>query len=152
MSNAYARSINLGSTAYGGLFTPTIGPLSTNQTPTSMPFHNSGILTGSRPSPPQFYSSQEPVIFSQFINARRQYKHATPPVPLINKFKPMDSSMLIQRKKASAIGKSSANNNTSYEYTTKNVDRNVSNRAIRRVRSSGYIVPHKVSKKGMISN
>tara|TARA_B110000261_G_C13090011_1_gene359570 strand:- start:374 stop:727 length:354 start_codon:yes stop_codon:yes gene_type:complete len=114
-----------------------------------MPVHTRGILLGSRQSPPQFYPTQEPVFFSQFINSRRQYSNGNAVVPLINKFKPMDSSMFIQRKRATAIGKSSANNNTSYVYTTKNVDRNGSNHAIRRARSSGYVVPHKVSKKGL---
>jgi hypothetical protein len=52
---------------------PITGPLSTNQTPGQIPYHNYGILTGIRPTPPQFYPSQEPVYADMNTNARHQY-------------------------------------------------------------------------------
>ena len=42
-----------------------------------MPYHSYGILTGQRPTPPQFYSQQTPVNAEMSINARAQYLRAT---------------------------------------------------------------------------
>jgi len=42
-----------------------------------MPYHNYGILTGQRPTPPQFYPSQEPVYSDMSIYPRAQYLRAT---------------------------------------------------------------------------
>jgi hypothetical protein len=38
-----------------------------------MPYHSYGTLTGIRPTPPQFYPSQEPVYADMNTNARHQY-------------------------------------------------------------------------------
>lgn len=42
-------------------------------TPCQIPYHNYGILFGMRPTPPQFYPTQEPVNSEMNTNARRQY-------------------------------------------------------------------------------
>ena len=77
-STPYAISRNIGSQSYNGyLNTPILGPLSTNQYPYSMEYHNYGTLKGLRPSPPQFTPYQEPVYSEMNTNARSQYKRAT---------------------------------------------------------------------------
>jgi hypothetical protein len=53
--------------------TPVYGPLSTNQYPTTIPYHSYGLLPGVRPTPPQFYPSQEPPNAALNTNARHQY-------------------------------------------------------------------------------
>jgi len=55
------------------IVTPTYGPLSTNQYPTTIPYHSYGILPGIRPTPPQFYPMQEPIYAEMNTNARQQY-------------------------------------------------------------------------------
>ena len=42
-----------------------------------MAYHSYGTLAGQRPTPPQFYPSQEPVYSDMNTNARRQYLRAT---------------------------------------------------------------------------
>jgi hypothetical protein len=42
-----------------------------------MPYHSYGILTGQRPTPPQFFPGQEPVNSDMSVNARAQYLRAT---------------------------------------------------------------------------
>jgi hypothetical protein len=56
--------------------TPVYGPLS-HQYPCQIPYHSYGTLTGLRPTPPQFYSSQEPPFAEENTNSRQQYKRAT---------------------------------------------------------------------------
>jgi hypothetical protein len=56
---------------------PITGPLSTNQYPSTIPYHNYGTLTGQRPTPPQFFPSQEPIYAEMNTNARKQYLRAT---------------------------------------------------------------------------
>ena len=74
MTTPYAVSTNLGSQSYSGYVNaPIIGPLSTNQTPCQIPYHSYGILTGIRPTPPQFYPGQTPVDAQMNTNARHQY-------------------------------------------------------------------------------
>ena len=74
MTTPYAVSSHLGSQSYSGnLNAPIIGPLSTNQTPCQIPYHSYGILAGIRPTPPQFYPSQEPVYADMNVNSRHQY-------------------------------------------------------------------------------
>lgn len=70
----YAVSVNQGSMSYNNYVnTPITGPLSTNQYPGNIPYHSYGILTGIRPTPPQFYPGQEPVQAEMNSNARKQY-------------------------------------------------------------------------------
>lgn len=74
MTTPYAISTNIGSVSYSNYVnTPITGPLSTNQTPSQIPYHSYGILTGIRPTPPQFYSMQTPVDAQMNTNAKHQY-------------------------------------------------------------------------------
>jgi hypothetical protein len=74
MTTPYAVSTNIGSVSYNNYVNaPITGPLSTNQTPSQIPYHSYGILAGIRPTPPQFYPSQEPVYAEMNTNARHQY-------------------------------------------------------------------------------
>ena len=78
MSTAYGVSVSKGSQTFQGYVNSIItGPLNSSQYPYSMPYHSYGILTGQRPTPPQFYPSQEPVNTSMNTNARTQYIRAT---------------------------------------------------------------------------
>ena len=117
--------------------TPIWGPLSTNQYPGAMPYHSYGTLTGIRPNPPLFYPSQEPVNADQFTNSRHQYFRTAESVASLakkrerailssgqgmysmssgkyynvsnhlNYIQPIDSSLLTQKRRALAVGKSS---------------------------------------------
>jgi len=74
MTTPYAVSTNIGSMSYNNYVNaPITGPLSTNQTPCQIPYHSYGILSGLRPTPPQFYSQQTPVASDMNTNARHQY-------------------------------------------------------------------------------
>lgn len=74
MTTPYAVSTNIGSVSYNNYVnSPITGPLSTNQTPSQIPYHSYGTLTGLRPTPPQFYSMQTPVDAQMNTNARHQY-------------------------------------------------------------------------------
>jgi hypothetical protein len=78
MTTPYAVSTGKGSQAFNGFVnTPVTGPLTTNNYPFSMSYHNYGSLTGLKPTPPQFYPSQEPVNASMNTNARSQYIRST---------------------------------------------------------------------------
>ena len=59
------------------VITPIYGPLNANQYPSAQPYHSQGTLAGQRPTPPQFYSSQEPPYAEENTNSRQQYKRAT---------------------------------------------------------------------------
>jgi len=77
MTTPYAVSTNIGSVSYNNYVNaPITGPLSTNQTPCQIPYHSYGTLTGLRPTPPQFYPSQEPVYADMNTNARYRYLRA----------------------------------------------------------------------------
>lgn len=74
MTTPYAVSTNIGSMSYNNYVNaPITGPLSTNQTPPQIPYHSYGLLPGIRPTPPQFYPSQEPVYANMNSNMRKQY-------------------------------------------------------------------------------
>lgn len=74
MTTPYAVSRNIGSVSYNNYVNaPITGPLSTNQTPCQIPYHSYGILSGIRPTPPQFYPMQEPVYSDMNTNARHHY-------------------------------------------------------------------------------
>jgi hypothetical protein len=78
MTTPYGITTSIGSQAYSGyLNTPINGPLSTNNYPFSMQYHSYGTLTGQRPTPQQFFPSQEPVNSDMSVNARAQYLRAT---------------------------------------------------------------------------
>lgn len=78
MTTPYGISISKGSQSFQGFVNaPVMGPLNSNQYPGTIPYHSYGILTGQRPTPPQFYPSQEPVYSDMSTNARAQYLRAT---------------------------------------------------------------------------
>jgi hypothetical protein len=75
MTTPYAASVSIGSVSYDNYVNaPITGPLSTNQYPFAIPYHSYGTLTGLRPTPPQFYPSQEPNYADMNSNSRYQYK------------------------------------------------------------------------------
>jgi hypothetical protein len=78
MTTPYGISTSIGSQTFQGFVNaPVTGPLTTNKYPFSMAYHSFGTLTGQRPTPPQFYPSQEPVYAEMNTNARSQYLRAT---------------------------------------------------------------------------
>jgi hypothetical protein len=78
MSTPYGISTSIGSMTYDNYVNaPINGPLSTNQFPCSMPYHSYGTLVGIKPTPPQFYPSQEPIYSEMNTNARQQYLRST---------------------------------------------------------------------------
>jgi hypothetical protein len=137
MTTPYAVSTHLGSISYNGyVHSPITGPLSTHQFPGSIPYHSYGTLAGVRPTPPQYYPSQEPVYADMNVNARKQYlrtaisqtvkqnqlalgKVSNPQVYMINSSQrqvpvsthtnyipPMDSSLHVNIMKSNAVGQS----------------------------------------------
>ncbi len=78
MTTPYGISRSTGSQTFQGFVNaPILGPLNSGQYPNAMPYNNYGILTGQRPTPPQFYPGQEPVYAEMSVNARAQYLRAT---------------------------------------------------------------------------
>jgi hypothetical protein len=78
MTTPYGISTSIGSQTFQGYVNaPILGPLNSSQYPSTMKYHSYGILNGQRPTPPQFYPSQEPVNTNMSINARTQYIRAT---------------------------------------------------------------------------
>jgi hypothetical protein len=96
MTTPYGISRNIGSQTFQGFVNAPIGgPLNSSQYPFTMPYHSYGILTGQRPTPPQFYSNQEPVNSEMSTLARAQYLRAT-------------SLSASEKAKQDALGKESA--------------------------------------------
>jgi len=78
MTTPYGITTSKGSQTFQGYVNAPIGgPLDANQYPNVMPYHSYGILSGQRPTPPQFYPGQEPVYAEMSTNARAQYLRAT---------------------------------------------------------------------------
>ena len=78
MTTPYGISRSIGSQTFQGFVNaPILGPLNSSQYPCAMPYHSYGILTGQRPTPPQFFPGQEPVNSDMSVNARAQYLRAT---------------------------------------------------------------------------
>jgi hypothetical protein len=74
MTTPYSVATSRGSVSYNNYVNaPINGPLSTNQYPRNIPYHNYGTLIGMRPTPPQFYPSQQPVYSDMNTNMRQQY-------------------------------------------------------------------------------
>lgn len=71
------RSIGSQAPSSGFLNTPIRGPLNSSQYPLAMPYHSYGILAGIRPTPPQFFTYQQPLNSEMNVNARRNYVSAT---------------------------------------------------------------------------
>ena len=174
MTTPYAVSTNVGSVSYNNYVNaPITGPLSTNQTPCQIPYHSYGILNGLRPTPPQFYPSQEPVYSEMNTNARHQYlrtsvsnqalqrqialgKSSSPLgyVPVsshTNYIPPIPGSLYINILKANAIGQSAYKVNlpNNAAIGSKSYYPSGTRSSIRRVRSGGCVAP---KKKGSIYN
>jgi hypothetical protein len=78
MTTPYGISVSKGSQTFQGYVNaPINGPLNSSQFPCTIPYHSYGILTGQRPTPPQFFPGQEPVYAEMSTNARAQYLRAT---------------------------------------------------------------------------
>ena len=78
MTTPYGITTSIGSNTFSGFVNaPIIGPLDSSQYPNTMPYHNYGTLTGIRPTPPQFYTSQEPVYSNMNTYPKNQYLRAT---------------------------------------------------------------------------
>lgn len=74
MTTPYSVTTSIGSVSYNGYVNaPIVGPLSTNQYPNAQPYHSYGTLTGKSPTPPFFYSQQEPVYSEMISNPRQEY-------------------------------------------------------------------------------
>ena len=102
MTTPYGISRSIGSQTFQGFVNaPIKGPLNSSQFPNTMPYHSYGILTGQRPSPPQFYSNQEPVNSEMQTLARAQYLRATS----LSSFEKMKQDYL--GKLSTPIGKTS---------------------------------------------
>lgn len=111
MTTPYSVTTSKGSVSYDNYVNaPITGPLSTNQTPCQIPYHSYGTLVGIRPTPPQFYPSQEPVNASMGTNARHHYLRTAQSV----------QSLAIQRERAiaTARGNSFFNFSTGKRYAT----------------------------------
>ena len=111
MTTPYSVTTSIGSVSYDNYVNaPITGPLSTNQTPSQIPYHSYGTLVGIRPTPPQFYPSQEPVNASMGSNARLHYLRTAQSA----------KSLAIQRERAiaTARGNSFFNFSTGKRYAT----------------------------------
>jgi hypothetical protein len=137
MTTPYSVSTSIGSMSYDNYVNaPITGPLSTNQYPAAIPYHSYGTLVGIRPTPPQFYPSQEPVYASMNSNARYHYLRTSVKPTLLaqqialgktskpimynslstnrryavsshtNYIPPIQSSMYVDIKKSNAVGQS----------------------------------------------
>lgn len=120
-------------------------PLNYHQFPIVMSYHKHGVLQGVRPTPPQYAPLQTQPNMEDKVNVRKEFWR----VPLkenVGKTKfipPSDSSTFTSARKRYAVGRSSYYSNSG-SFSTKNVDYNVTNNALRRARSNGSIAPKKV--------
>jgi hypothetical protein len=164
MTTPYGISTSNG-TFIGNVGSIVVGPLTTNNAPNAMPQHNYGVLSGARPTPPQFACSDRNIL------ARHQYfrtaesanslaiqreralaksnsmfsystgvKHQTS--GHMNYIAPMDSSSHIDRLKSRAVGKSIQLPNLG-PVSTKVFTPSDTRSSLRRARSSGCVAPKK---------
>lgn len=174
MSTPYSISINKGTQISGNVQSMVFHPLS-RQYPCSLPHHNKGVLSGDRPTPPQFFPSQIPPTSEMNTNRRRQFKETSdnslqtniPPssftdyiyssnrkIPLstqVNYVPPIAQSMYTLRRESNAVGKTAYKIGLSPPAPTgtKSYAPNVARSSLRRARSSGYVAP---AKKGAVQN
>lgn len=127
-----------------------ISPLNTSQYPSIVSNLNNSVLNGAKPNPSKFYPSDNGSLFSSGRNTylRTNNTQNTNAYVPNNKYNaPLSASAVISRNKNNAIGKSSLKfglgNDQSLSY--KNNNKNTVSSALRRVRSSGYVVPPKVT-------
>jgi len=141
-----------------------------NQYPCAIPYHNYGVLNGARPTPPQFYPSQEPINSVMGVNAKHQYLKTSQshnnqriisqrPLSMynyssntrqavsshMNYIAPIQSSMYVNIKKSVAVGKSAYKVGLPdiAPITTKNYYPSGSRSSLRRARSGGCVAPKK---------
>ena len=141
-----------------------------NQYPCAIPYHSYGVLNGARPTPPQFYPSQEPINSVMGVNAKHQYLRTSQSqdkqriisqTPLsmynyssntrqavsshMNYIAPIQSSMYVNIKKSVAVGKSTYKVGLPdiAPITTKNYYPSGSRSSLRRARSGGCVAPKK---------
>ena len=77
MTTPYGITTSKGSQGFSGYVNnPVYGPLTNPKYPFTMKYHNSGVLTGQRPTPPFFYPSQTPINSNMNTNSRNQYNRA----------------------------------------------------------------------------
>lgn len=118
-------------------------PLNYHNYPFVMNYHSLGVLSGVRPTPPQFAPLQTQPNMEDKVNVRHEFFRTTPTPNYKNKYiAPSDSSSNTSLRKRLAIGKSSYYS-SSGDFSTKNYNPNDSRTAIRTARSSGYIAPKK---------
>ncbi len=180
MTTPYGISTSIGSQSFQGFVnSPVNGPLSTGKYPNVMQYHSYGILTGQRPTPPQFI---QPVNSDMSVNARAHYLRATdvsskqkaiedalgktsPPITKVsystqrkypvsthvNYIPPIQGSMYTNILKSIAVGKSAYKVGLPLEAPigTKSYDTSYRRSALRKARSGGCTAP---KKKGSIYN
>ena len=127
MSSPYISSIS-------NIRERTLGPLTAQRAPNVTRVTNSGIVNG---TPPQFFSQQEPIDSNMNSISRNQYLRVKNNTNVKQVYRDISSTDRIRRLKSHTIGK---NMNST---TTKNVNQNDNRSALRRMRSSGYVVPKK---------
>ena len=169
MTTPYGISRSNG-TFTGNVGSLVFGPLSTNQAPNAMAKHNYGVLSGLRPTPPQFANSYGDAnarhqywriaesANSLAINRARTLAKAThntvfdystginhPTTGHMNYIAPVDSSSHIDKLKRNAIGKSSYKVGlpTVSPISTKVYTPSDTRSSLRRARSSGCVAPKK---------
>ena len=112
----------------------TLGPLNAQRTPNITRIVNRGIVNG---TPPQFFSQQEPLNANMNSISRNQHIRTQDDKDVKQVYKDTSSSDRIRRLKSQTIGNNMKSN------STKNVNQNDTRSAVRRMRSSGYVVPRK---------
>lgn len=112
----------------------TLGPLNAHRTPNITRVVNRGIVNG---TPPQFFSQQEPLNANMNSISRNQYIRIQENKDEKQVYKDTTSSDRIRRLKSQTIGRNMKSN------STKNVNQNDTRSALRRMRSSGYVVQKK---------
>lgn len=115
--------------------TRTLGPLTAQRAPKIANIVNRGIVDG---TPAQFFPQQEPLNANMNGISRIQHLRASNNTNVKHNYKDTSSSDRIRRLKSQTIGNNMKSN------STKNVNHHDSRSAIRRMRSSGYIVPRKI--------
>ena len=150
--NGYIHSTHLGTQRSGTQYGPVLHPLSTAQTPNTLPYHSYGMLFGIHPTPPLFYPGQEPVDTNMWTGPRQEYVRVQPWKPHLpthmhhpvqgahtNYIAPLASGLYIHEPKRTAIGKSiqPVPTHRAAWMASKSVSSHVAMDARRRVRSTG---------------
>jgi hypothetical protein len=112
----------------------TLGPLNANKTPNITRVVNNGIVEG---TPPQFFPQQTPINANMNTHSRIHYRRTPEEINVKNVYKDTSSSDRLRRLKSQSISNNMKSN------STKNVNQNDSKSALRRMRSSGYVVQKK---------